>query len=152
MKVWVQCARSGSRAKAAAIRAAAGARRSALQPRKDSQTRSPSPARMPRRPMRSAQFAQSGDVERRTDTQVGSMGCEKGLGRPATLVAQHAQEVPLGVELRGITKLRHDFAGYAMNAHLRPAPSLGCPGSDASCSTAIIRSSLSSGALNETSL
>src|SRR5690349_25073317 len=46
------------------------------------------------------------------------MGCEKGLGRPATLVAQHAQEVPLGVELRGITKFRHDFAGDAMNALL----------------------------------
>ena len=55
------------------------------------------------------------------------MGCEKCLGRPATLVAQHAQEVPLGVELRGITKFRHDFAGDAMNAHLRPARSLGMP-------------------------
>ena len=55
------------------------------------------------------------------------MSREKGIGRAASLVAQHAQEVPLGVELRGIAKFPHRFAGDAMNAHLRPTGALGMP-------------------------
>ena len=50
MKVWVQWARSGSPAVAAATSAAAGAKQSMLQPRKDSQMSRPSARRMPRAP------------------------------------------------------------------------------------------------------
>ncbi len=50
MKVSVQWASNGSFAAAAAMRAAAGANSSTLQPRKDSQIRSPRPRRMPARP------------------------------------------------------------------------------------------------------
>ena len=51
MKVCVQCASSGSPAASAAIRPAAGASTSTLQPRNDSQTSAPRPSRMPASPM-----------------------------------------------------------------------------------------------------
>ena len=51
MKVCVQCARSGSPEKAAAISAAQGASRSTLQPRNASQMRAPRATRMPTSPI-----------------------------------------------------------------------------------------------------
>jgi hypothetical protein len=63
MKVWVQLASSGSPAKAAASRAAAGASRSTLQPRSASQISNAKPSKMPIRPIASDAFQQFVEIE-----------------------------------------------------------------------------------------
>jgi hypothetical protein len=49
---------------------------------------------------------------------------QEGVGRAAALVAQHGQEVPLGVQLGRVAEIDHYLARDAMNAHPGPARSL----------------------------
>ena len=106
--------------------------------------RRPAPAQTP--------FEQAVEVEGRAHADVGAVLAPEGLGRAPALVAQHGQERPLGVELRGIAELGHDrrcgCGACASPAQRAPSP---LPASTTWRSTAIIRSSLSSTALNETS-
>src|SRR5262245_25406763 len=120
MKVWVQLASSGSSANAAASRAAAGARRSTLQPRSASQISSANPSRIPMRPMVSYALEQLVEVKGGSSAQIVVMGAQERVTGAAPLVAQHAQELPLGVELRRVTELYHHVAGDAVDAHVRP--------------------------------
>src|SRR4051794_16947549 len=120
MKVWVQLARSGSPEKAAASRAAAGASSSTLQPRSASQISSARPSRIPIRPMMSDAFQQFVEIEARAPAQVLVVVGQECLRRAPPLVAQHGQELPLGVELGGIAKSDHDVAGDAVDPHVRP--------------------------------
>src|SRR6516162_8307048 len=119
MKVCVQLATSGSSANAAASSAAAGARRSTLQPS------SANPSRIPMRPMVSYASEQLVEVEGRASAQIVVMGAQKYVTRAPPLVAQHAQELPLGVELGGIAELYHHVACDAVDAHVRPFGILG---------------------------
>src|SRR5262249_6165450 len=100
MKVCVQFASSGSIANAAARRAAAGASSSTLQPRSASQTRSAKPSTIPIRPMVSDACEQLVEVEGGASAEIVVVRAQECLTGPAPLVAQHAQEFPLGVELR----------------------------------------------------
>src|SRR5262245_40730868 len=125
MKVCVQLASSGSSANAAASSAAAGARRSTLQPRSASHMSSANPSRIPMRPMVSHACEQLVEVEGGASAQIVVMGAQKCVTRAPPLVAQHAQEFPLGVELRRIAELYHHVAGDAVDAHVRPFGVLG---------------------------
>src|SRR5262249_14547617 len=98
MKVCVKWARRGSLAAAAATRATAGARRSTLQPRKESQISSPSAASMPRRPIASDLLQQNVKVDRRLLAYISGVGAEEGFGGTSSFIAQHAQKVPFGIE------------------------------------------------------
>ena len=100
MNVCVQLASRGSIANAAASKAAAGARRSTLQPRIASQTSSASPSRIPTRPTVSDASQQFVEIEGGMSAEVLAVSAQKCLACAAPLVAQHAQEFPLGVELR----------------------------------------------------
>ena len=91
MKVWVQWARSGSSAAAAAaMSAAAGANKSMLQPRNDSQMS---------RPRRDEYAGESHpvsdlddqvvDVERRARPEIRRVRRQKLFRRAASLIAQH---------------------------------------------------------------
>src|SRR5262249_970986 len=121
-----QLASSGSSAKAAASRAAAGARRSMLQPRSASHMSSASPSRIPMRPMVSYASEQLVEVEGGASPQVVVMGAQECVTcAPPPLVAQHAQKFPLGVELGRIAELYHHVAGDAVDAHVRPSGALG---------------------------
>src|SRR5262249_39057724 len=65
MKVGVQWASGGSRENAAATIATAGASRSTLQPRKESQIRRPRATRIPTRPMASDLLQEDVQIDRR---------------------------------------------------------------------------------------
>src|SRR3954453_22507680 len=125
IKVWVRLASSGSPAKAAASRAAAGASSSTLQPRSASQISRARPSRIPIRPMMSDAFQQFVEIEGRTTAQVLVVVVKERLRRAPPLVAQHGQEFPLGVEFGKITESYHDLAGDGMNPHMRPLGALG---------------------------
>src|SRR5262245_29035354 len=125
MKVWVQLASSGSSANAAASRAAAGARRSTLQPRSASHMSSANPSRIPMRPMVSYAPEQLVEVEGGAPAQIVVMGAQECITGAPTLVAQHAQEFPLGVELGRIAELHHHVARDAVDPHVRPFRALG---------------------------
>src|SRR6516225_247207 len=125
MKVCVQLASSGSSANAAASRAAAGARRSTLQPRSASHMSSANPSRIPMRPMVSYALEQLVEVEGGASAQIVVMDAQECVTRAPPLVAQHAQEFPLGVEFRRIAELYHHVAGDAVDAHVRPFGVLG---------------------------
>src|SRR5262245_11197926 len=127
MKVCVQWASRGSPAKAAATIATAGARRSTLHPRNDSQIRRPRATRIPTRPMSSNLLQKDIQIHRRALADVLTIRREKGLRGAAAFVAQHAKEIPFGVELRRCAKLGQKLAGDKMNAHLGPFASLGTP-------------------------
>src|SRR5262245_18410337 len=120
MKVWVQLASSGSRANAAASSAAAGARRSTLQPRSASQMSRDNPSRIPMRPTVSYALEQLVEVEGRASAQIVVMAAQECVTCAPSLVAQHAQEFPLGVELRSIAELHHHVAGDTVDAHIGP--------------------------------
>src|SRR5262245_36221890 len=128
MNVCVQLASRGSIANAAATKAAAGARRSTLQPRSASQTSNASPSRIPTRPMVSDAFQQFIEIEGGMSAEVLAVSAEKCLTGASPFVAQHAQEFPLGVELRRIPELDHHIAGDAVDAHVRPFGALGVIG------------------------
>src|SRR5215813_1473631 len=98
MNVCVQWESRGSRAVAAATRATAGARSSTLQPRKESQMRSPRAASMPRRPIASDLLQQNVEVDRRLLAYVRCFGAQERLGATSAFVTQHAQKIPFGVE------------------------------------------------------
>src|SRR5262245_17160325 len=115
MKVWVQLASSGSSANAAASSAAAGARRSTLQPRSASHMSSANPSRIPMRPIVSYALEQLAEVEGRAPAQIIVMAAQECVTGAPPLVAQHAQEFPLGVELRRIAELHHHVAGDAVD-------------------------------------
>src|SRR5215469_13700916 len=100
MKVCVQWARRGSPANAAAMIATAGARRSTLQPRNESQIRRPRATRIPTKPMASNLLQEDIQIDRRALADVLAVGRKEGLGSTAALIAQHAKEVPFGIELR----------------------------------------------------
>ena len=101
MKVWVQWASSGSPAAAAAISAAAGANKRMLQPRYDSQMSRPKRG-VCRRVPSCFRLGRAGlDVESRAHTDIRGVGRQELFCRAAALIAQHGQEFPLGVELRG---------------------------------------------------
>src|SRR5262245_35089007 len=125
MKVCVQLASSGSSANAAASRAAAGARRSTLQPRSASHMSSANPSRIPIRPMGSDALEQLVEVEGGASPQIVVVGSQECVTRAPPLVAQHAQKCPLGVELRRIAELYHHVAGDVVDAHVRPFSALG---------------------------
>src|SRR5262249_13632131 len=120
MNVWVQLARRGSIANAAASRAAAGASSNTLQPRSASQMRRANPSRIPKRPIVSDALEQLVEVERGTSAEVFVVGGEECVTGAAPLIAQHAQKFPLGIELRRIAELDHHVARDAMNAHVGP--------------------------------
>src|SRR5215475_7738941 len=100
MKVCVQWASRGSPAKAAATIATAGASRSTLHPRNESQIRRPRASRIPTRPMVSNLLQENIQIDRRALADVLAVGCEEGFSGMAAFVAQHAKEIPFGVELR----------------------------------------------------
>src|SRR5262245_19260260 len=128
MKVCVQLASSGSMANAAASRPAAGASRSTLQPRSASQMSSASPSRIPISPMVSDAFQQRVEIEGGATAEILVMIAQESVSGAAALVAQHAQEFPLGVELGGIAELDHHLAGDAVDAHGRPFGALAVVG------------------------
>src|SRR5262245_17354471 len=127
MNVCVQWASRGSPENAAAMIATAGARSSTLQPPNESQIRSPRATRIPTRPMASHLLQQDIQIDRGALADVLAVGRQERLGGPAALVAQQAEEVPFGVELRRCSELGKSLAGDEMNAHLRPLASLGAP-------------------------
>src|SRR5215831_9748230 len=127
MNVCVQWASRGSPAKAAATIATAGARSSTLHPRNESQIRRPRATRIPRRPMASNLLQEDIQIDRRALADVLAVGCEEGLGGTAALVAQHAKEIPFGVELRRCAEPGENLAGDEVDAHLGPVASLGVP-------------------------
>src|SRR5579871_3709817 len=110
MNVCVQCASSGSPAKAAATIATAGASSSTLQPRNDSQISRPSATRIPTRPTASNLLQQDIQIDRRTLADVVAVHGEECFGGLAAFVAQHAQEFPFGVELRRGAELGQELA------------------------------------------
>src|SRR5690242_16776896 len=128
MKVCVQWASKGSPANAAATIATNGASSSTLQPRNESQTRRPRATRIPIRPnasdnapdMASHLLEEDVQVDRRALADVVAVFRQKGLGGAAALVAQHAEEIPFGVELRRCAEPGQHLAGDEMNAHLGP--------------------------------
>src|ERR1051326_3112434 len=136
MKVCVQWASSGSPANAAATIATNGASRSTLQPRNESQTSRPRATRIPTRPnapdmlptMASHLLEEDVQVDRRALADAVAVGREERLVGAAALVAQHAQEIPFGVELRRCAQPGQHLAGDEMNAHLGPVASLGAAG------------------------
>src|SRR5215813_10153850 len=79
MKVCVQWASRGSPAKAAATIATAGAMRSTLHPRNDSQIRRPRATRIPTRPMSSNLLQEDVQIDRGALADVVAVGCEEGL-------------------------------------------------------------------------
>src|SRR3954469_10425895 len=117
MKVWVQCASSGSPAKAAATSAAAGASSSTDQPRKASQTSRPRPSRMPSSPTASDPFQQAVDIGGRAAGDLGAVLVEEGLRRLPALVPQHGQEGPFGIQLRRRAEPDHDAVLHDVHAH-----------------------------------
>ena len=52
------------------------------------------------------------------------MIAQESLSGAAALVAQHAQEFPLGIELGRVAELDHQLAGDAVDAHARPLAAL----------------------------
>src|SRR5262249_11328446 len=120
MKVCVQFASSGSLANAAARRAAAGASSSTLQPRSASQTRSAKPSKIPIRPIVSDALEQLVEVQRGASAEILVVRAQECVTGATSLVAQHAQEFPFGVELRRVAEVDHHLAGDAVDAHLRP--------------------------------
>src|SRR5215831_8054008 len=94
MKVCVQWARRGSPANAAARSATAGASRSTLHPRNESQIRRPRATRMPRSPMRSNLLQEDVEIDRGALADVLAMPREEILRGTAAFVAQHAEEIP----------------------------------------------------------
>jgi hypothetical protein len=56
------------------------------------------------RPAGSHALEQQLQIERRALSQILDVRRQEGLGRPATFVSQHAQKIPLGVELRGVAE------------------------------------------------
>src|ERR1700728_3589119 len=100
MKVWVQCASSGSCENRAAIKAARGASSSTLQPRKASAISRPSPNRMPNSPttvMISALRQQHVDIGGGALADVVTMRGEEGVGALAPLFLQQRNELPFGI-------------------------------------------------------
>ena len=147
MKVCVQCASSGSPAKAAAISAAAGASSSTLQPRKASQTSSAEAEQdaeqapcLRRRP--------AGDRCRAVDRWPRSVAVRR-RGRPprrgGPRRAACVRNVPFGVELRGVAELdHHRRCAMRWTRMSRPVRALAVAGSATWRSSAIMRSSFSS--------
>src|SRR5215468_9094356 len=128
MKVCVQWASRGSPAKAAATIATAGARRSTLQPRKESQIRRPRATRIPARPMASDLLQEVVQIDRRALADIPSVLGEEGLSGATAFVAQHAQEIPFGIELRRCAEPGQNLARDQMDAHPGPFASLGAAG------------------------
>ena len=104
---------------------------------------------MPSRPMTARclpGYASRSSVER-TPRSV-AVRVEERRRRAAALVAQHAEERPLGEELGGIAEVEHDVARDAVDAHLRPHRALARARDRPTCrSSAATRSSLISVAL-----
>src|SRR5215813_861697 len=94
MNVCVQWASRGSLAVAAATNATAGARRSTLQPRKESQMRSARAASMPKRPIASDLLEQNVQVDGRLLPYVRRLGAQERVSATPAFVTQHAQKVP----------------------------------------------------------
>src|SRR3974390_223689 len=127
MKVCVQWASKGSPAKAAATIATAGASRSTLHPRNDSQISRPRETRMPTRPMASDLLQEDVHIHRRALADVLAVGGKEGFGGTSAFIAQHAKEIPFGVKLRRCAEIGQDLAGDKMHTHLGPLASLGAP-------------------------
>src|ERR1700742_3674096 len=103
MNVCVQCASSGSPEKSAAIIAARGASRSTLQPRYANPIRTPRPIRMPIRPSRvmgSALLQQHVEVGGGLLSKVVGMHGQELVGAVASLLLEHGDEFPFGIQLR----------------------------------------------------
>src|SRR6185503_1986306 len=66
-------------------------------------------------------------IDRRLLAEVPAVGPQESLRGAAALLAQHAQEIPFGVELRRCAELGERLARDEMNAHLGPLASLGAP-------------------------
>src|SRR5262245_44508483 len=115
MKVCVQWASRGSPAKAAATIATAGARRSTLHPRNESQINRPRATRMPASPMTSDLLQEDVQIDRRAFADVLAVGGQERLGGTAALIAQHAQEIPFSVELRRCAESGQNLARDQMN-------------------------------------
>src|SRR5262245_11458397 len=128
MKVCVQVASSGSPAKAAAMRAAAGASSSTLQPRSASHISSARPSRMPIMPIASDAFQELVEIEGGAPAEILEMLLQECVGGAPPLLAQHAQKAPFGVELGGVAERDHHVAGNAVDAHVRPPGMLGIVG------------------------
>src|SRR6516225_9094260 len=109
---------------AAAKSAAAGARRSTLHPRYASQINKPSAMRMPARPIRSNPFQQNVKIDRGAMPEIVPSAVEESLRRMAPVIAQQAEEIPFGNQLRGGVELRHDFVADVVDAHFGPFPAL----------------------------
>src|SRR5690606_29782977 len=124
MKTCVQIASRGCPEKAAARRAATGASRSTLQPRKARRMRNARPRSMPRRPMASHGLCQLVDVDGRASAELRAMLGQEGLGGPPPLVAQHGEKRPFAVELGGIAERNHHLARDPMDAHAGPRGAL----------------------------
>src|SRR5262249_33636281 len=118
MNVCVQWASRGSRAVAAATKATAGARRSTLQPRKESQMRSPRAASMPRSPITSDLLQQNVQVDGRLLAYVRCLGTQERVCATSPFIAQHAQKVPFGVEFGRRSKCGKHGARDQVNAHV----------------------------------
>src|SRR5262245_34078890 len=88
-------------------------------------TSSASPRRIPTRRVAPDAVAQLVEVERGASAEILVVSSKECLTGAAPLVAQHAQEFPLGVELRRIAEFDHHLAGDAMDAHVRPFGALG---------------------------
>src|SRR5262249_20270376 len=123
-----QWASRGSPAKAAATIATAGASRSTLQPRNESQTSRPRATRIPASPMTSDLLQEDVQIDRGALADVLPVLREESLGGAAAVIAQHAQEIPFGVELRRRPKFGQNLARDQMDAHPRPFASLGAAG------------------------
>src|SRR5215471_16537330 len=108
--------------------------------------------RMPARPIRSNPFQQNVKIDGRAVPEIVPSAVEESLRRMAPVIAQQAEEIPLGNQLRGGVKLRHNFVTDVVDAHFRPFPPLVIAGVGARRNKAIMRNSLSSTALNATSL
>ena len=68
------------------------------------------------------------EVERRARAEIVAVRREEGFSRAAALIAQHDEEIPLGIELGGIAELGHGGARDAVDAHLGPAGALAVAG------------------------
>jgi hypothetical protein len=76
------------------------------------------------RPAGSHALEQQIQIERRALSQILDVRRQEGLGRPATLVSQHAQKIPLGVELRGVAQIGHLLARDPVDPHVGPSRAL----------------------------
>ena len=117
MKVWVQWASSGSPAAAAAMSAAAGAKRRMLQLRNDSQISRPSAMSMPAASPDPSQSwptkSSMSSVERTPVSAAWAVRNSSAERRPSS--RSMVRNFPLGVELGGSAKIGHRRARNAVD-------------------------------------